>query len=144
MNEAANRIAFFDSSLQSTPSLFAVSAIGGSCQSIAFGATAVVMLFLVLTASSVLMNRNGDVGGDFVDECQVMIRRSGLVGTLVFLGAALSCVSVSPDAVKNAVSTSTMTSLAGQAFWTTLVSSTCVRVVEALNYVLRRIVGCDR
>lgn len=139
MNDVASRIDSIDAALQSTSSLFAVSAIGGTCQSIAFGATGVVLLFLSLQLASVIATRSGDIGGDFVDECQGTIRLSGLIGTLIFLGAALSCVSVSPDPVKNAVSTAQMTSLAGQAFWTTLVSSICVRLVEATNYVAQRL-----
>lgn len=141
MIEAANRIVAFDSTLQSTPSLFAVCAMGGSCQFFAFAVTGTALLFLLMQLASYVANKSGDIGGDFVDECSSFSRLTGLIGTLIFLGAALSCVSISPDDVKNAVATSQMTSLAGQAFWTTLISSTSVRLIEAFTYFLRRSVG---
>jgi hypothetical protein len=141
MIEAANRIVAFDSTLQSTPSLFTVCAMGGSCQFVAFAVTGTALLFLLLQLASSVANKAGQIGGDFIDECSGFVRLTGLVGTLVFLGAALSCVAISPDDVKNAVATSQMTSLAGQAFWTTLISSVSVRLIEAVTYVLRRSVG---
>ncbi|HBJ37501.1 MAG TPA: hypothetical protein DDZ51_22650, partial [Planctomycetaceae bacterium] len=88
MNEVSSRIYQFDATLQSDPALFVVSAAGGACQAVAFAATGIAALFLLLQAVGLMVNREGRIGGDFVDELLAKIRLSGLVGTLVYLGAA--------------------------------------------------------